>query len=645
MGERIKLLSLDRVSERIDSVEEAKRNNGRRAADVLLQAQRCWDSMARFRRDRARNKRYMYGDQWGDVVRFEGKDMSEEQYLMEQGRTPLKNNLIRRLVRNVLGVYRAQSKEPTCVARDRDEQQLGETMSVVLQYNMQLNKANKLRARTFEEFLFSGLAMHKKTFGWRNDKLDCWTDKVDQNQCFLDPNMRDLRGWDCSIIGEVHDVSFEALCTEFAESAEDYTRLKQIYSRANNYKHIAGYYYRQFGIKKENYDFLISDDPTRCRVIEVWRKETKQRVLCHDMNNGNLYKIELEDDYTVDEENAKRLQQAAEEGLPANKVPLIRRRRYFVDNYWYYYYLSPFGDILKEGETPYKHKSHPYVFEMYPFIDGEIHSFVGDFIDQQRYTNRLVTMYDWIINSSSKGVLMFPEDLKPENMSMEEVAEQWTRFDGVIMYSPKPGVPMPQQIASNSTNIGISELLNLQLKFFEDISGVSGALQGKPGFSGMSASLYAQQAQNSTTSLLDLLDSFSDFEVECATKDVKNIQKFYDAKRVFNIVGKKAVTVYDPDKIANIEFDLSIIESSATPVYRQLANEVLMQLWQAQAISVEQLLENGDFPFADNLLQSIKAEQEKMAQGQQGALPPEVIAQAKQGADMNAVNKAYGMLR
>jgi hypothetical protein len=213
------------------------------------------------------------------------------------------------------------------------------------------------------------------------------------------------------------------------------------------------------------------------------------------------------------------------------------------------------------------------------------------------------------------------------------------------MYSPKPGVPMPQQIASNSTNIGISELLNLQLKLFEDISGVSGTLQGKPGFSGMSASLYAQQTQNSTTSLLDLLDSFSDFEVECATKDVKNIQKFYDAKRVFNIVGKKAVTVYDPDKIANIEFDLSIIESTATPVYRQLANDMLMQLWQAQAISVEQLLENGDFPFADRLLQSIKAEQEKMAQGQQGALPPEVMAQAQQGANMDAVNKAYGMLR
>jgi len=50
--------------------------------------------------------------------------------------------------------------------------------------------------------------------------------------------------------------------------------------------------------------------------------------------------------------------------------------------------LSPFGDILDEGEIPYEHKSHPYVFKAYPFIDGEIHSFVSDVIDQQRYTNR-----------------------------------------------------------------------------------------------------------------------------------------------------------------------------------------------------------------------------------------------------------------
>ena len=70
-----------------------------------------------------------------------------------------------------------------------------------------------------------------------------------------------------------------------------------------------------------------------------------------------------------------------------------------------------------------------------------------------------------------------------------------------------------------------------------------------------------------------------------------------------------------------------------------------MELFRSQAINVKQLLENGNFPFADSLLQSIKAEEEKMMQGQAEGLPPEVMAQAQQGADMNAVNQAYGMLR
>jgi hypothetical protein len=186
----------------------------------------------------------------------------------------------------------------------------------------------------------------------------------------------------------------------------------------------------------------------------------------------------------------------------------------------------------------------------------------------------------------------------------------------------------------------------LQLKFFEDISGVNGALQGKPGYSGMSASLYHQQAQNSSTSLLDLLDSFSMFVVDAAYKDVKNIQQFYDDKRIFSIAGKNAVVEYDPQTIRDVEFDFSIVESTATPVYRQLANDILLQLWQAQAISVEQLLAHGDFPFADELLQSIQSQKEQMEQGQipQG-ISPELMAQAQQGANMQAVSQAQNMMR
>lgn len=641
-------MPLSRVTcrDEMDSIKEQKQYEGRRAFNVLMEAQLAWDNMSRFRRERERNKRYTFGYQWDDVITVDGKTMTEEEYIKTQGNVPLKNNIIRRLVRTVLGVYRAQSKEPTCTARDRDEQKIGETMSTILQCNMQLNRMQDVFARTMEEFLISGLIVHRKWYGWRNDKLDCWTDYIQPNNFFLDNNMRDFRGWDVSLIGEVHDVSFEALCRQFANTPADFQRLKRIYRTAHNRAAIAQNC-NYFGYSRlQNYDFLFTSDPTRCRVIEVWRKESKPRYRCHDYNNGDVYKIEVEDfEALVEQENAQRRAQGLQQGMDENDIPYIKAT-WFMDDYWYYYYLTPFGDILDEGETPYAHHSHPYTFKAYPFIDGEIHSFVSDVIDQQRYVNRLITLNDWIMRASAKGLLIFPEDCLPKGMDINDIADEWSRFNGVIVIK-KGAKQLPQQVANNATNIGISELLNLQLKLVEDISGVNGSLQGKPGYSGMSASLYSQQTQNATTSLLDVLDSFSTFVVDGAYKDVKNMQQFYDDKRVFNIVGKSGTLIeYDPEKISDVEFDISIVESTTTPIYRQLANDFLMQIWQSGQISLEQLLEHGDFPFADELLQSLQSQKEKMQQGQTPeGLSPQMQQQVQQGADMNAVNKAYSMLQ
>lgn len=631
----------------MDSVKRDKLHNSQRAYDVLAMAQTYWSNMDDFRRERERNKRYTYGDQWDDTITVDGCRMTEGEYIQKQGNVPLKNNLIRRLVRNVIGVYRSQSKEPVCNARDRDEQKLGETMSTVLQYNMQLNRMNELYARTMEEYMVGAFVVHRKWYGWRNDKLDCWTDYVNPNRFFVDTNMRDFRGWDVTCCGEIHDISFGDLLGQFAQTPSDYERLANIYRAANNMRGFVSAR-ASFGVstRRKDIDFLLNTDESLCRVIEVWRKETKPRYRCHDYNNGDVFKIDVNDKKAlVDDVNQQRLEQGLSLGMAKEDIPLVKAE-WFVDSYWYYYYLTPFGDILAEGETPYAHKSHPYVFKAYPFIDGEIHSFVSDVIDQQRYANRLVTMYDWIMRASAKGVLLVPDECLGDQ-SPEDFADAWTRFNGVVLYHAKPGVPAPTQVANNSTNIGISELLNLQLKFFEDISGVHGALQGRHGTTGTSGTLYAQQAQNATTSLLDLLDSFSQFVVDAAYKDVKNIQQFYDQKRTFNIAGRQATQIeYDPEKIRDTEFDLSIVESTATPVYRQIANDYLVQFWQSGQITLQQLLEVGDFTFADQLLQSIKSQQQQMQQGQTPeGVPPELMQQAQNGADMNAVNKLYGAMK
>ena len=643
-----KLIPLSVITEpdEMDSVASAKPMGKQRAFDLLLEAQFHWDNMRKFRKDRERNKRYTYGDQWKDLVTVNGETMTEEEYIKEQGNIPLKNNLIRRLTRNVQGIFRGQDKEATCIARDRDEQKLGETMSTVLQCNMQLNRMDELYARTMEEFLISGFIVHKKWYGWRNSKTDCWTDYIQPNNFFIDANMRDFRGWDCTIVGEIHDVSFRQLCAEFANGPEDYKKLSDIYSLAGN-KNTFLTHCSDFGYSNlENIDFLFTADPTRCRVIEIWKKEIKPRYRCHDLQNGEIFKIEVDDyESMVVAVNEERRKLGLQSGMKDSEIPYIKAE-WFMDDFWYFYYLTPFGDILQEGETPYEHGGHPYIFKAYPFIDGEIHSFVADVIDQQRYTNRLITMYDFIMRASAKGALLMPEECIPAGTSIEEIAEEWARFDGIILYRAKTGVPVPTQVSSNSTNIGIHELLNLQLKFFEDISGVNGALQGKPGYSQMSGSLYAQQTQNATTSLLDLMESFSSFVVDAAYMDVKNIQQFYDEKRFFNIAGKNAIVEYDPAKISDVEFDLSIVESMSSPVFRQMANDLIMKIYDKGDITLEQMLQVGDFPFADALLQNINAQKEQMQQGQiPDSLSPELMQQVQNGANMEAVNQMYNAVR
>lgn len=630
----------------MDSVAYSKRISNRRAFDILMEAQRAWDNMAQFRKNRERAKRYTYGDQWCDPITIDGETITEEEYIVRQGNVPLKNNLISRYVRNVIGVYRSQAKEPTCYARDREEQKLGETMTTVLQCNMQNNQMSELLSNQMKEFCISGLAAVKKTYGWRRGTLDCWTDAVDLNGFFIDGNARDNRGWDIELIGEIHDMSFSELVSEFSHSPEDYLKLREIYRHSHDAKHLAQYA-SKFGYSRlANYDFLCVNDVNRCRVIEVWRLETKPRYRCHDINTGEIFKCDVEDrELLVDQVNQQRIADGLSFGMLEEDISLIQAE-WFLDKYWYRYYLSPYGDILREGETPYDHGEHPYVFKAYPFIDGEIHSFVNDVIDQQRYVNRLVTLYDFIMRASAKGVLLFPEGAQPDNMSMEDIAEEWGKFDGIVYYKPKAGVPPPQQIANKSTNIGIFELLNLQLKLFDDVSGITGALQGKPGHSGMSASLYYQQTQNATMSLLDLLESFGAFVRDGALKDVKNIQQFYDDHRVIKVAGRSETIRYDQEKLGGVEFDLSIIESTATPAYRQFANETLMQLWKAGAISVEQLLEHSDFPFADDLLQSIQSQKEQLQQGQvPEGLSPQLAQQVQAGANPQSVADAYNILR
>ncbi len=67
---------------------------------VLHAAYQAWMNAAGLRQSRLRNKRFTYGDQWGDLVRdHQGRLMTEGEHLANQGCESITNNLIRKMVK------------------------------------------------------------------------------------------------------------------------------------------------------------------------------------------------------------------------------------------------------------------------------------------------------------------------------------------------------------------------------------------------------------------------------------------------------------------------------------------------------------------------------------------------------------------
>lgn len=619
-----------------DSVSYWSRNRDRNVLDLLYKAMQVYASWDSIRDEWERCKDFTYGNQWRDRITVEDEcgslvTMSEDDYLAREGMIPLTNNLIRRLVRNITGVFRNQNKEAACRARDREEQQFNEALSVILQEENQANKMSLKNARSCERGLIGGFACYKHTAGWRNHRYGVWVDEVSLNNIAADANAKDATGSDFRMIVELHQMTVDEICAKWAHSSQDIQRIKAEYSVKDRDRYLMNQF-RDFGMSDQRRcDFFwFPDDPNLCRVIELWTKETRVMYHAHDWATGELFDIAEKDyDLLVTQENRMRVAAGVANGMKEENIALVecdRHDDWFIDEYWYFRFLTPYGHVLQEGETPYMHDEHPYTFFLYPFIDGELHSFVHDVIPQQKLINRSTVMQDYIIRSAAKGVLLYPEG-SFDGQDLEDVARIWSNPRGLLGYKYKPGVPAPQQVSNVTSIPGLMEQLQTQLSIFEDESGVNGALQGKPGYSTTSGTLYAQQTANSANSLTDYFDSLSTFFCDSAYKTVKLALQYYDDERIEQIVGRTAQgAIHNAQHIRDLVLDVAMVEVTSTPTYRAIANDYLIQFWQAGQITAEQLLRFGDFPFGDALLQDMEqkaaqAQQMQQAQPQQGSVP------------------------
>jgi hypothetical protein len=265
---------------------------------------------------------------------------------------------------------------------------------------------------------------------------------------------------------------------------------------------------------------------------------------------------------------------------------------------------------------------------------------VEDLIDQQKMINRNMILFDFINGASAKGVLLVPEESIADDFTLEDIAEEWTKFNGVIKIKAKAGAQIPHQIITSSVHPGLEEMIQMQLKFMQDIGGVQDASMGKNIGASTPASLYAQQTQNANLNNLDYVSTFNNFIQKRDLRLVQIIQQYYTQKQFINPSGtsfSKEAKYYDPEKVRNIEFECSIGSSNDTPAFRALVDNTLLQLLQMQQIDIDTYLENSSVPYADKILEGVRKYRQKVQQQQMLMQQQAQEAQAQQqGAEMPA---------
>lgn len=600
-------------------------------------------SLGDFRARRRRNRLYYRGNQWSEQMKDpdNGQWITEEQYIISQGKMPLKQNVIRQLVKNILGQWRGNKTKSRVIARAAEESGTSDVLTNALQAALDLNVVRELDARCLEEFLLSGAPIQKVGYKlWKTrDAEDLYLRNVNPNRIFFNTDVMDVRLHDLRLIGEIIDATLDDVVAAFGRNKADQERIKNMYQGVDE-SAIINTYGLSSG-RVDHLNFLIAE-AGKYRVIEVWRLIGEWRVHYHDFADGTegITKKTLAE---INAENQQRIAEAAKVGISGDDVPLIDGREQ-LDQYWEVRYLTPLGDLIQKSETPYWHGDTPYNMVLYPLLDGEVWGFVEDIIDQQRYINRLISMLDFIIGASAKGVLLVHEDSIPDDMTPQSFASEWTKFGGVIKYKGIAGTPPPTQVAANSVNIGAADLLAIQMKLMNEISGVHGAIQGQGAKAGTPASLYAQEAQNATLNILEYMEVFARWRQSRDTKALQTIQQFYKGTRHLVISGadyERNATEYDAEKVRNTEWELQIAQSVDSPVYRQAIDDLLVHLLDLQAIDVEMYLENSSMPYAEKMLSSIrenkKRAQETGVMPPEGMINPEMIKQASQDANPKAM--------
>jgi hypothetical protein len=624
----------------------------RRADEKLQNAYFYWEKLEGFRRRRKKCRDFYCGNHWNDTMKDPdtGDTITMEDYIKKQNMVPIKQNIIRQHVKNLLGQFIENDFKSIVVARNREDQQLSEMMSKTLEAALQLNKTHLLDVSVIEEFFISGAFGWKTHYGWHEDKNrdDLIIDPVHPALMFFNTGIKDVRLKELDTIGEIHDVPIEQVISTFAKNEADRQLINRWYGKdqRHNRKNTYSANYQDESLI-DDMDFYTPRDINMCRVVEIWEKVNMQVMIVSDPMSGKAVQSEM-DEEELKQINRDRIEQFSAMGVPMENIPLLDYERRY-ENIWHFWFLTDKGDILMHGETPYEHEQSPYTLGLYPLIDGNIWGFAYDILDQQIQINRLLTSLDKIVGSSSKGALLLPTQAKAKGWTTDKYADELTKSGGVLEYDANPqtnpGGAKPEELQARNINTGAIELLQMQMNLLEQISGVTNAIQGQKAGSGTPLGMYQLQASNAQINNRIYFEFFFQRRSERDLKAIKVIQQYYDQDRNIEIIGKdfdSQIQYYEAAKGRDLDVMISMGRATNTPVMRQIQDDILINFLNSGLIDLGIFTELTSLPFADNLREAINRKQQELEAAQQQAAANGMPTQADPDA-MAAIQEQLGM--
>ena len=608
-----------------------------------------WDNMRGIRKKWVRDIDFYMGRQLEDTVVYNGHRMTIKHYMEMKGMAALSPDIITDKMISLKGTVRQQYMAPSVKSVDSNESDYVGLFNEFLRQNCNNNNKAEHDADQFEMHALLGFICDKVKWTYRHGREDVYVDAVDQFKLAVPVfSRKDLE--DIEFIAEAHDCTWPQMLKTFVKKPGDEQRLRQIYTAARSDQPIQGY--NDTGMNQTDHldDFYHPSVVGKYRFIEVWTLERNRALWCHDRLNASCGYRPLEDRAAIDAENAQRKEDNImrdengvpmldETGQPMTYVPEqeldLIEYEIGMEEIWYWRMLSPNGYLLDEGISPYKvlrdgfsFYYHPYVFLAYPCVQGEVRSFVDRIIDRQRQYTRDNIMLDFVVMNGAKGVLAIDEEALSDKMNIDDIAENYAKVDGMIIYSSKNGGNIPQAIQNKSIPAGIDMLMQRDRELVTAQSGVQPAMQGIHVGSNTSEGRYRMEKEGAYTSVADYVASFNNFTLRVAKKQLWTIQCFYDDRRSVKITGEDIRRYYNRDTMGDLDFETALTLDINSAVIREGMKDLAWQAYLRREIDFGQMLDSADFGDTNKLKRSWEDFQKR-----QQALAAQ---QGMMGADMNA---------